>query len=57
MQGVRKTYKESEKDLPPDPEPRMASSILIDATISEEYMLYRLLCELKEWFSLSTGAL
>lgn len=57
MQGVRKTYKESEKDLPPDPKPRMASSILIDATIRNKYMLYRLLCELKEWFSLSTGAL
>lgn len=35
----------------------MASSILIDATISKEYILYRLLYELEKWFSLSTGAL
>lgn len=57
MQGVRKTYKESEKDLSSDPEPRMASSVLIDATISKEYILYRLLYELEKWFSLNTGAL
>lgn len=57
MQGLRKTYKESENDLSSDLKPRMASSILIDATISKEYILYRLLYELKKWFSLSTGAL
>lgn len=49
MQDVRKAFKESERDLSSDPKPRKASSMLIDAAISREYILCCLVYELKVW--------